>query len=169
MTDAQPHIAAVTLDERSVLRRNAEIEQERATAIADLVRANRFVLASGRAGPFHLHLAASEGRLTIDVRDAGGASIETITLPLQPFRGIVRDYFLICESYYKAVRGANLGQVEAIDMGRRGLHDEAAELLIERLADRVAIDHDTARRLFTLICVLHLKTSAHGLGPHRRS
>jgi uncharacterized protein (UPF0262 family) len=169
MTDPTPHIAAVTLDERSVLRRNAEIEQERAAAIADLVRANRFVLASGRQGPFQLHLAVSEGRLTIDVRGTGDGSSETITLPLQPFRSLVRDYFLICESYYKAVRSANLGQVEAIDMGRRGLHDEAAELLIERLAERVEIDHDTARRLFTLICVLHLKASAHGLGPHRRS
>jgi uncharacterized protein (UPF0262 family) len=161
------HIAGITLDEHSVIRRNPEIERERATAIEDLVRANRFVPASGRAGPFHLHLAASEGRLTIDIRAAADGSSETITLPMQPFRSIVRDYFLICESYYNAIRGGNLGQVEAIDMGRRGLHDEAAALLIERLADRVEVDQNTARRLFTLICVLHLKASAHGLGPHR--
>lgn len=150
-------IAAITLDEHTVVRRNADIEHERATAIADLLEENFFDPASGRRGPFDLHLAIEENRLNLDIRSATDGSSETIVLPLAPFRRIVKDYFLICESYYEAVRGARLGQVEAIDMGRRGLHDEGSTLLIERLADKVAIDHATARRLFTLICVLHLR------------
>ena len=109
------------------------------------------------AGPFHLHLAIEENRLSILVRSAINGSSETILLPLAPFRGIVRDYFMVCESYYEAIRRSNLAQIEAIDVGRRSLHDEGSTLLMERLADKVAIDHDTARRLFTLICVLHLR------------
>ncbi|HEY1795383.1 MAG TPA: UPF0262 family protein [Stellaceae bacterium] len=162
-------IADITLDERSVVRRNAEIEHERATAIQDLLHDNRFALASGRTGPFKLRLAVEETRLQIDVTSAADAETETITVPLAAFRRVVKDYFLVCESYMKAIRDSNLGQVEAIDMGRRGLHNEGAELLRESLADRVTIDRDTSRRLFTLICVLHLKASSHGLGEHPRS
>src|SRR6185437_9068850 len=99
----------------------------------------------------------------------GDDETETIVVPLAPFRRVVKDYFLVCESYSKAIRGGNLGQVEAIDMGRRGLHNEGAELLRECLADKATIDRDTSRRLFTLICVLHLKASSHGLGEHPRS
>ncbi|HXC15719.1 MAG TPA: UPF0262 family protein [Stellaceae bacterium] len=150
-------IAAITLDEHTVVRRNADVEHERATAIADLLEENFFNPASGRRGPFDLHLAIEENRLNLDIRSAADGSSETIVLPLAPFRRIVKDYFIICESYYEAVRGGRLGQVEAIDMGRRGLHDEGSALLMERLADKVAIDHATARRLFTLICVLHLR------------
>jgi uncharacterized protein (UPF0262 family) len=150
-------IAAITLDEHTVVRRNADVEHERATAIADLLEENFFNPASGRRGPFDLHLAIEENRLNLDIRSTADGSSETIVLPLAPFRRIVKDYFIICESYYEAVRGGRLGQVEAIDMGRRGLHDEGSTLLIERLADKVAIDHATARRLFTLICVLHLR------------
>jgi uncharacterized protein (UPF0262 family) len=116
-------IAQITLDERSVVRRNAEIEHERATAIQDLLHDNRFTLASGRTGPFKLHLGVEETRLQIDVTSDGDAQTETITVPLAPFRRVVKDYFLVCESYSKAIRGGNLGQVEAIDMGRRGLHN----------------------------------------------
>jgi uncharacterized protein (UPF0262 family) len=150
-------IAAITLDEHTVVRRNADVEHERATAIADLLEENFFNPASGRRGPFDLHLAIEENRLNLDIRSAADGSSETIVLPLAPFRRIVKDYFIICESYYETVRGGRLGQVEAIDMGRRGLHDEGSALLMERLADKVAIDHATARRLFTLICVLHLR------------
>ncbi|MFZ3233794.1 MAG: UPF0262 family protein [Stellaceae bacterium] len=150
-------IAAITLDEHTVVRRNADIEHERATAIADLLEENSFAPVSGRRGPFDLHLAIEENRLTLDIRSAADGSSEAVVLPLAPFRRIVKDYFIVCESYYEAVRGARLGQVEAIDMGRRGLHDEGSALLTERLADKVAIDHATARRLFTLICVLHLR------------
>jgi uncharacterized protein (UPF0262 family) len=151
-------IASITLDERSVVRRSPAIEHERETAITDLLKDNRFTPESGRAGPFHLHLAIAENRLAIEIRDeASGGSSETIVLPLAPFRRIVKDYFLVCESYYEAVRGTGLARVEALDVGRRSLHDEGSALLIERLAGKVTIDHPTARRLFTLICVLHLR------------
>ena len=150
-------IAGITLDEHTVVRRNADIEHERAVAISDLLEENHFAPASGFGGPFHLHLAIEENRLSIVVRSAIKEASETILLPLAPFRGIVRDYFMVCESYYEAIRRSSLAQIEAIDVGRRSLHDEGSTLLIERLADKVAIDHDTARRLFTLICVLHLR------------
>ncbi len=153
----QWRIAGITLDEHTVIRRNADIEHERSVAILDLLEANHFAPVSGRCGPFHLHLAIEENRLSMVVHSAIKDSNETILLPLAPFRGIVRDYFMVCESYYEAIRRSNLAQIEAIDVGRRSLHDEGSTLLIERLAEKVAIDHDTARRLFTLICVLHLR------------
>ena len=149
-------IAAITLDERSVVRRSPEIESERNAAIADLLHENSFIPTSGRAGPFALHLAIEENRLLIDINGADQSS-ETIQLGLDAFRRIVKDYFVVCESYYDAVRRQNLAQVEAIDAGRRALHNEGSALLIERLADKVAVDHATGRRLFTLICVLHLR------------
>ncbi len=155
--DAQLRIAAITLDERTVLRRSAVIEHERATAITDLLKDNCFAPHSGRAGPFDVHLAVAENRLSLAIRSQADESSETIVLPLAPFRRIVKDYFLVCETYHDAIRGKSLVQVEAIDVGRRSLHDEGAALLIERLADKAAIDHATARRLFTLICVLHLR------------
>lgn len=150
-------IAAITLDEKSVVRRSPEIESERNAAIADLLHENSFAPVSGRAGPFSLHLAIEENRLLIDVRGNADKAGETIQVGLGPFRSIVKDYFVVCESYYDAVRRQNLSQVEAIDAGRRALHNEGSALLIERLADKVALDHDTGRRLFTLICVLHLR------------
>jgi len=166
IADPRQRITDITLDERTVVSRSAEIEHERKAAIADLLDANSFDPLSGRKGPFRLHLAIEENRLSIDVRTVSDGLVETIVLPLRPFARIVKDYFLVCESYFKAIRGGNLGQVEAIDMGRRGLHNEGSELLIERLADKVSIDHATARRLFTLICVLHLKSSAHIVRSH---
>ena len=168
MTEATQRIAEITLDERTVIQRNPEIERERATAIADLVHANQFAPESGLIGPFRVHLATSEGRLALEIVALDGKARETIALPLRPFAGLIKDYFLVCEGYSKAVQSANLAQVEAIDMGRRGLHDEGAVLLSDSLAGKVAIDHDTARRLFTLICVLHLKATSHSLGAHPR-
>jgi uncharacterized protein (UPF0262 family) len=150
-------IAGITLDEHTVVRRNHDIEHERAVAIIDLLEQNHFAPTSGFDGPFHLHMAIEENRLSIDVYSTTKGSRETIVLPLAPFRGIVRDYFMVCESYYEAIRRSSLAHIEAIDVGRRSLHDEGSTLLMERLADKVAIDHDTARRLFTLICVLHLR------------
>ena len=150
-------IAEITLDRRTVVRASPEIEHERAIAITDLLKENRFTPESGIVGPFHVHLAVAENRLTMEIRNPQDGSGETIVLPLAPFRRIVKDYFLVCESYYGAIRGKRLAQVEAIDVGRRSLHDEGSALLAERLAGKVAIDHDTARRLFTLICVLHLR------------
>ena len=153
----QWRIAGITLDEHTVVRRSPDIEHERAVAIFDLLEENHFAPASGRDGPFHLHLAIEENRLSIDVRSAANGSRETVVLPLAPFRGIVKDYFMVCESYYEAIRRSSLARIEAIDMGRRSLHNEGSSLLMERLADKVALDLDTARRLFTLICVLHLR------------
>jgi uncharacterized protein (UPF0262 family) len=154
---SQQKIVNITLDERTVVRRNADVEHERAVAIFDLLEENAFAPKAGFEGPFHLNLAVEENRLVLDVRDTSDQPLEKITLPLQPFRSIVRDYFLICESYYNAIRRASPSQIEAIDMGRRGLHNEGAEMLRERLAERVAIDDNTARRLFTLVCVLHIR------------
>jgi uncharacterized protein (UPF0262 family) len=154
-------VAAITLDERTVVRRSPAIEDEREAAITDLLKDNRFTPLSGRAGPFHLNLAIAENRLAMEIRAVGDAlgaePSETIVLALAPFRRIVKDYFLVCESYYGAIRGHGLARVEAIDVGRRSLHDEGAALLMEQLAGKVAIDYATARRLFTLICVLHLR------------
>ena len=150
-------IAGITLDEHTVVRRSPDIEHERAVAIFDLLEENHFAPVSGCNGPYHLYLAIEENRLSIEVRSTANGSIETITLPLAPFRGIVKDYFMVCDSYYEAIRRSSLAQIEAIDVGRRSLHNEGSALLIERLADKVEIDLDTARRLFTLICVLHLR------------
>jgi len=156
-SDRQWRITGITLDERTVVRRSPDIEHERAVAIFDLLEENRFAPASGLHGPFNLHLAIEENRLNVEICSAANGASETIVLPLAPFRGIVKDYFMVCESYYEAIRRSSLVQIEAIDAGRRSLHDEGSTLLMERLADKVVIDHDTARRLFTLICVLHLR------------
>jgi len=150
-------IAKITLDEHTVVRRNADIEHERAIAIFDLIEENNFAPTSGSDGPFHLHLSLEDNRLVLDIRSAEDRSLERVVVPLASFRAVVRDYFLICESYNHAVRDAPLSRIEAIDMGRRAVHNEGSELLRERLADQVTIDLDTARRLFTLLCVLHIR------------
>lgn len=154
-----PRIIAIDLDEKSILRRNADIEQERKVAIFDLLEGNHFDL-NGHGGPYRVQMRVEETRLCIDVRDAGDAELETIRLGLARFRRPIRDYFHICDSYFKAVRNGDPRGIETIDMARRAIHNEAAELLQDCLADRVAVDFDTARRLFTLICVLHIKASA---------
>ena len=151
-----PRIIAIDLDERSIIRRNEDIEQEKKVAIFDLLEGNRFALA-GRDGPFRVVMRVEESRLAIDVRDDAGAQVETVRLGLARFRRPIRDYFHICESYFKAVRSADTRSIEAIDMARRGIHNEAAELLKDCLSPQVEVDFDTARRLFTLICVLHIK------------
>jgi uncharacterized protein (UPF0262 family) len=157
MAEADQRIVKITLDERSVVRRNADIEHERSVAIFDLLEENRFAPGSGAAGPFHVHLGTEENRLVLDVRSTDGEAIDRVVVALTPFRSIVKDYFLVCESYFNAIRTASPSRIEAIDMGRRALHNEGSELLRERLADRVEIDLNTARRLFTLLCVLHLR------------
>ena len=161
-SDPTDRIAEIALDEHSVLARSATVENERAAAIADLLRDNSFAPESGLRGPFALHLAVEENRLNMDIRSlahgspAGGAG-EMVVLPLAPFRRIVKDYFLICESYYQAIKTQPASKIEAIDMGRRGLHDEGSRLLLERLKGKIAVDIATARRLFTLLCALHWK------------
>jgi uncharacterized protein (UPF0262 family) len=150
-------IAHIELDERTVVRRSADIEHERAVAIFDLLEENYFAPKSNVDGPFRVSLSVEENRLALDIRDEQDAPLEKVVLPLAPFRRIVKDYFLVCESYYNAIKRATPSQIEAIDMGRRGLHNEGADLLKERLADKVEIDKQTARRIFTLVCVLHLR------------
>jgi uncharacterized protein (UPF0262 family) len=153
----EQRIAKITLDEKTVVRRNADIEHERAVAIFDLLEENSFAPVAGYDGPFHLDLAIEDSRLVLDIRGTDEVSRERLVLSLVPFRGIVKDYFLICESYFAAIKRASTMQIEAIDMGRRGLHNEGSELLRERLADKVVLDLNTARRLFTLVCVLHIR------------
>ena len=157
MAESDRRIVKITLDERTVVRRNADIEHERAVAIFDLLEENSFAPAGDVPGPFNLYLGIEENRLVLDIRSAADDPLDRVVLALTPFRGIVKDYFLICETYFSAIRTASPSRIEAIDMGRRSLHDEGAALLRERLAERVAIDQDTARRLFTLICVLHIR------------
>ncbi len=156
-TDPRRRLVAVSLDEESIGRSSADIEHERAVAIYDLIEQNVFAPVGHEGGPYALHLSITENRLAFDVRLADGTPVVIHLLSLTPLRRIVKDYFLICDSYYKAIRTATPSQIEAIDMGRRGLHDEGSELLVERLAGKIELDRDTARRLFTLVCVLHWK------------
>jgi uncharacterized protein (UPF0262 family) len=150
-------IADIVLDETSIVRRTREIEQERDIAIYDLKEENSFRPDGSPGGPYRLILGIEDNRLTFDIRLEDDTPHGKIMLSLTPFRRVVKDYFLICDSYFKAIRTAPPSQIEALDMGRRGLHNEGSELLQERLKGKVALDHDTARRLFTLICVLHMK------------
>jgi uncharacterized protein (UPF0262 family) len=147
----------VTLDESSIGRSSSDIEHERAVAIYDLLEDNSFAPAGHDGGPYALHLSITENRLVFDIRAGDGAPVMAHLFSLTPLRRIVKDYFMICDSYYKAIRTATPSQIEAIDMGRRGLHNEGSELLMERLKEKIEVDFDTARRLFTLICVLHWK------------
>src|SRR6516225_2573886 len=147
----------IALDEASVVRRTREIEQEREIAIYDLIEANSFTPVGSGGGPYRLVLAIEENRLVFDIRLENDTPHGRVMLSLTPFRRVIKDYFLVCESYYKAIRTAPPSQIEALDMGRRGLHDEGSKLLQQRLAGKIELDFDTARRLFTLICVLHLK------------
>lgn len=158
MSDKQNNrLIAVTLDERSIERGNPDVEHERAVAIYDLLEENRFAPMTGPEGPYRLNLSIQENRLVFHIADEAGAPIITHMLSLTPLRKIVKDYFMICESYFDAIKTAAPAQIEAIDMGRRGVHDEGSRILAERLDGKVAIDHDTARRLFTLICALHFR------------
>ena len=153
---ADTRIIDVELDERTIIRRSEDIERERQIAIHDLLEQNHFA-PEGLDGPFRILLRIEDNRLAIDLRDESGEPLETIRLGLARFKRPVRDYFAICDSYFKAVRSGAPRGLEPIDVARRGLHNEAAELLQESLKGKVAMDFDTARRLFTLICVLHIK------------
>lgn len=154
MSDAR--IIDIELDERTIIRRSDDIERERQIAIFDLLEENSF-RPTGLQGPFRIFLRIEDNRLAIDLKDEAGAPLETVRLGLTRFKRPIRDYFAICESYFKAVRSDSAHGLEAIDMARRGIHNDAAELLQECLKDKIEMDFDTARRLFTLICVLHIK------------
>jgi uncharacterized protein (UPF0262 family) len=156
--DTQNRIVGVTLDEESIGRSGPDIEHERAIAIYDLIEQNLFAPEGAEAqGPFTLHLGITGSRLMFDVRHEDGTPVVAHLLSLTPFRRIVKDYFMICDSYYQAIRTATPDKIEAIDMGRRGIHDEGSRTLQERLKGKVRVDFETSRRLFTLITVLHWK------------
>ena len=150
-------VVGVFLDERSVVSRSAQVDHERKVAIYDLIEENRFKPAGDFRGPFNLHLSIAENRFVFDIRDTDDNELKRFTQPLSPLRAIIKDYFMICDSYYSAIKTSTPLKIEAIDMGRRSLHNEGAEILQERLAEKVEIDRGTARRLFTLICVLHIR------------
>jgi uncharacterized protein (UPF0262 family) len=155
--DPSHRIVAVTLDEGSIGRSGPDIEHERAIAIYDLIEKNMFAPEGADSGPFALHLGISGNRLMFDIRREDATPVVVHLLSLTPFRRIVKDYFMICDSYYQAIRTATPDKIEAIDMGRRGVHDEGSRTLMERLDGKVRMDFETARRLFTLISVLHWK------------
>ena len=162
MTDQTPddsnnRIVAVTLDEESIGRSGPDIEHERAIAIYDLIEENSFKPIGHEGGPYALHLSLAENRLVFDIRLATGEPVVAHMLSLNTFKKIVKDYFMICDSYYQAIRTATPDRIEAIDMGRRGIHDEGSRILQDQIKRKVEVDFDTARRLFTLICVLHWK------------
>ncbi len=154
-------ISHIELDEATIIWRNADVEQERRVAIFDLIEENSFrpvrASESGLEGPWRLALSVQDGRLQMDIADDTGALVETLMIGLARFRRPIREYFAICDSYYQAIRKASAQEIETIDMARRATHDQAARLLVERLEGKVELDFATARRLFTLICVLHIK------------
>lgn len=151
-------IAEVTLDEGSIVRWNPEVDRERKVAIYDLLETNHFAPASALPGPYRLRLEIQENRLVFVIESVClPRTTEEILLPLSGFRRIIKDYFTVCESYYDAIKCSPLARIEALDMGRRSLHDEGSQLLLERLKSKVEIDFNTARRLFTLICVMQLR------------
>jgi len=153
----EQRLVAVVLDEESIGRSNPDVEHERAVAIYDLLEQNAFAPVGHAGGPYALHLSIDDNRLVFDIRLADGKPVVAHLFSLSPLRRIVKDYYMICDSYYQAIRTATPDKIEAIDMGRRAIHNDGSRILIERLKDKVAVDLDTARRLFTLICVLHWK------------
>jgi len=158
---ADPRIIDILLDEKTIVWRSADIEQERRIAIFDLLEGNHFCPLrthdDGYAGPYRLRLSVEEGRLALQIDREDGTPLEALILGMARFRRPIRDYFAICDSYFQAIKVSTPAQIETIDMARRGIHNEAAELLKEKLDGKIDIDFDTARRLFTLICVLHIK------------
>lgn len=155
--NATSRLVEITLDPKSVGRNTPDVEHERKVAIFDLLEENVFALESGADGPFSLSLSIAENRLVFAVGDADQNPLTSFMLSLTPFRKIVKDYFFVCESYYTAIKTAPPSRIEALDMGRRGLHNEGSQLLMQRLEGKIETDFNTARRLFTLICALHWK------------
>ncbi len=147
----------ISLDEKTLIHTNADIEYERKVAIFDLLQDNYFAPVAGPTGPYVLRLSTAENRLFFDIRQEDDKAIGQVILSLSPFRRLIKDYLLLCESYFEAIRKASPAQIETIDMGRRALHNEGSELLIERLSGKIHTDFNTARRLFTLLCVLHIR------------
>jgi uncharacterized protein (UPF0262 family) len=158
-SDANPkaQLSAITLDNSSIKRGSSGIEHEREVAIFDILESNFFSLEGRDEGPYTLNLSIAEDRLVLAVGQQTSDSVFTVVLSLTPLRRVMKDYFIVCESYYRAIRTAPPSRIQAIDMGRRALHDEGSRVLLERLKGKITVDNDTARRLFTLICALHWK------------
>ena len=154
---ARFRIVKIELDERSLAPATADIEHERKVAVYDLLEENYFHPIGAEDGPFELYLSNVERRLVFDVRLAGGDALGQVHLSMTPFRRIIKDYFMLCESYYDAIRTAAPSQIETIDMARRAMHNEGSDILQERLKDKIDLDENTARRLFTLICSFHMR------------
>jgi len=150
-------LVEITLDDSSVGTTNPNIEHEREVAIFDILDGNSFALEGNDEGPYTLHLAIVDERLSLAIGTEAAGTVMTHFLALTPLKRIMKDYFMVCDSYYEAIKTAPPSRIQAIDMGRRGLHDEGSRVLLERLAGKVTVDFDTARRLFTLICALHWK------------
>ncbi|MEO1066927.1 MAG: UPF0262 family protein [Pseudomonadota bacterium] len=148
-------LSSVLLDEASIGRATPDVEQERSIAIFDILEENSFKPTDHDGGPYTLKLSNHEGRFVMEIGEEGASQVMTHVLSMTPFRSIIKDYFMICDSYYAAIRSATPGKIEAIDMARRGIHNEGSELLMERLKSKVDVDFDTARRLFTLLCALN--------------
>ncbi len=158
-SEPQPRtrLFAVEVDEKSLQRNNAHVEHEREVAIFDLLDGNSFDVVGRDDGPYRLVISLAEQRLQLAIGTEAEPVVVTHILSLTPFKRIIKDYFMVCDSYYEAIRTAPPSRIQAIDMGRRGLHDEGSRILMERLAGKIAVDFDTARRLFTLISALHWK------------
>jgi uncharacterized protein (UPF0262 family) len=158
-SDANPkaRLTAITLDSTSIKRGSSGIEHEREVAIFDILESNFFSLDGRDEGPYTLKLGIADDRLVLAVGQQASDSAFTVVLSLTPLRRVMKDYFIVCESYYRAIRTAPPSRIQAIDMGRRALHDEGSRVLLERLKGKITVDNDTARRLFTLICALHWK------------
>ena len=152
---AEDRLIAVEIDEETLTSSGPDAEHERRVAIFDLIEENSFGVLDHEGGPYLLYLSMVERKLVFDIRLEDGTKVHTFILSISPFRGIIRDYFMICESYYSAIKSQTPHQIEAIDMARRGIHNEGSTLLAERLEGKIETDFDTARRLFTIICALH--------------
>jgi len=155
--DDRARIIEIRLDSGSIVRWSREVEHERQVAVFDLLERNSFRLVNGFAGPYRIELSLRESNLIFTLADEPARKRSEITVSMRPFRRLIKDYFLICDSYFQAIKHASPSRIEAIDMGRRGLHNEGAEKLRVALADKILVDDETARRLFTLICVLHIR------------
>ncbi len=160
-TSPQDRVAKITLDEATIIARNADVECEREVALRDLVEENEFrplrAVAAGHSGPWQLNLSVIDGMLAINIVDADGKDAGTIGLGMARLRRVIREYFAICDSYYKALRKATAPEIETLDMARRAIHDRGTRHLLNIIEGKIVTDFATARRLFTLICVLHIK------------
>ena len=157
MSSDRKCLIKIALEEDSTIRRSPEVEHERAVAVFDLLEENVFDLQGTAEGPYCLMIGIRENRLVLDIRDGDEVALEEVILPLTALRSLIRDYFRVCDAYYEAIKTATPSRIEAIDMGRRGIHDEGAEILRRRLSSKIEMDTQTSRRLFTLICVLHVR------------